>query len=520
MIEREPLGAAARDGGRARGRPRRPRRRRGSPPRPASSSCRALGAAGAPASARRGAARGVPARPARRTTASTRSAARELELLARRSFDARAVLARRSPRGGPTVAAAAGRGAGVAGALDAWAGWYADALSEPPPAPAPWDPQRMEYRFQVAAGLERQGEVQLDAAEYAGGRLDWYSFDVAPRTLPGMGARGALEQPRPARACRRPPASPARPRRAGGRSRTRAVWFGDLDTAPEDLARVAVAASARSFGDDWFLVPCRLPAGVHRRAPTRVTVLDTFGEAHASARAPSSTGPAASGASSSSRATPPPTPTSSPGPRRCPWLFLPPALAGVHREPRRSRRSCSCATRSPTSAGRPSCGSRARPAGSIDRAARARAARRPPPAPPPTDAWRYRLATPVPDHQVPLVPGALADDGGLYLQRGRLAIAVRTRSDARRARPDPRARTGAADPRRRGARDRRARDAQLADGPHRPTAASCSGSAAARTPGRRGARRASLRRADRSDLDVLPVDLLDAGDGALHLLGG
>ena len=54
----------------------------------------------------------------------------------------------------------------------------------------------------------------------------------------------------------------------------------------------------------------------------------------------------------------------------------------------------------------------------VDRAARARAAM-PPPAPPAEGAWDYRLATPVPEHQIPLVP--VYKDAALYLQRGRMA---------------------------------------------------------------------------------------------------
>ena len=58
----------------------------------------------------------------------------------------------------------------------------------------------------------------------------------------------------------------------------------------------------------------------------------------------------------------------------------------------------------------------------IDRAARARAAMVTP-TPPTEDAWRYALATAVPEHQVPLVPVTMRD-GGLRLQRGRLATAA------------------------------------------------------------------------------------------------
>ena len=56
----------------------------------------------------------------------------------------------------------------------------------------------------------------------------------------------------------------------------------------------------------------------------------------------------------------------------------------------------------------------------VDRAAQARAEAQPPPTAAP-DAWLYQLATDVLDHQVPLVPVRHSRNGGLYLQRGRLA---------------------------------------------------------------------------------------------------
>jgi hypothetical protein len=59
----------------------------------------------------------------------------------------------------------------------------------------------------------------------------------------------------------------------------------------------------------------------------------------------------------------------------------------------------------------------------IDRAARARA-EAPSPATVFPDAWRYQLATRVLSHQVPLVPVRSDRDGGLYLQRGRMATAA------------------------------------------------------------------------------------------------
>jgi len=343
----------------------------------------------------------------------------ELELLARRVPDARAVFDDHVRSGGADFAALPGAAAADAqAAVGAWATWYATWCSEPADGAEPWNPERMEYRFQISAGVSPQGEVQLDAAEYPGGHLDWYSFDSAAGDAPDMGARGQLEQhhlrvlPTPAR--------------FAGQAASRwwqvedaAVWFGDIGAAPEDLARVAVAGFGTTFGDKWYLVPCRLPNGVVARAAA-VHVLDCFGETHVIRSCAELDGPdrvwrsfELTGDDSAD--------AELLNDRRCPWLLLPPALAGATQSSpieevallrdEVANLGWAAEMRIESAAGR-----------TIDRAARARAAMVAP-SPPAEDAWRYELATPVPEHQVPLVPVTMPD-GGLRLQRGRLATAA------------------------------------------------------------------------------------------------
>ena len=107
----------------------------------------------------------------------------ELALLARRAPDARAVLEDLAA-GGAVVDGLPGAGP-LRPVFDAWRDWCAGWCAEPEPGAAPWDPQRMAYRFQVAAGIGGDAELQLDAAEYTGGRLDWYAFDLAAQHAPG-----------------------------------------------------------------------------------------------------------------------------------------------------------------------------------------------------------------------------------------------------------------------------------------------------------------------------------------------
>jgi hypothetical protein len=199
------------------------------------------------------------------------------------------------------------------------------------------------------------------------------------------------------------------------------VWFGDLGTAPKDLARVAVAGFGAIFGDSWYLVPCRLPTGSIVRADT-VTVLDCFGEAHVIRSCAELDGPERvwrffelTGDDSADAARL--------RDRQSPWLLLAPALAGVTQSPpieevallrdEAANLGWAAELRIESAAGR-----------TIDRSARARMAA--PPAPPPPAAgepWRYRLEVTVPANLVPLVPVRSLDDGALYPQRGRVEAA-------------------------------------------------------------------------------------------------
>jgi hypothetical protein len=310
----------------------------------------------------------------------------------------------------------------VRDAFDAWRRWYGELYSEPPEGTASWDASGMEYAFQIAAGVGPQQEVRLEAPEYTGGRLDWYSFDVAG---PGvtLGGSGTLEAhdltvvPTPVRYAGQAASRWWQVENAN-------VWFGDMNTAPADLARVAVASYGLLFGDDWLLVPCRLPLGVLARGH-HVHVLDTYGDRHTIRSCAENDGAGrtwryfeltgdhsadvlaiTSGPTTPSKAT------------ACPWMLLPPTLAGrtesrpieeiaLHRD-EIANLAWAAELRIESTSGR-----------TIDRAALARAAMAPA-TPAADDAWRYRLTTQVPAHQVPLVP--VRKDGGLYLQRGRLAV--------------------------------------------------------------------------------------------------
>jgi hypothetical protein len=333
----------------------------------------------------------------------------ELALLARRSFDARALRA-------AAALPASITGAAATRAFDAWTVWYDALYPTPAVNTTSWAPSRMEYSFRLGAHPDGDDEVVLDAPEYVGGRLDWYSFDLRTDL--------AALQAAPAKSDRRVNVIPTTATFAGQAAsrwwevEDSAVWFGDLHAAPEDLARVAVAAFEMSFGDDWFRIPTRVPAG-HIARVRQLRLYDSFGREHRIRSCAELDGPdrtwrffELSGDPSADAA--------GLADRTCPWLFVAPALAGVTEgapleevlllRDEIANNGWAAELRVEANSGRV-----------VDRAARARAAMPPPPPAPTGDAWQYRLAQPVQEHLVPLLPVELEDVSGLYLQRGRLA---------------------------------------------------------------------------------------------------
>ena len=154
----------------------------------------------------------------------------------------------------------------------AWERWYEDRLMDRPELDC-WDPERMEYRFQVRASTEGSAVV-LNAKEYPGGHLDWFSFDMgkedstAPAETEDADPRAVL---------------PA-PVQFAGMAASRwwefedgTVNFGDVNASAVDFARMITAAFATCYGDDWFVVPVRVPIGSLAKIIS-LEVRDSFGD--------------------------------------------------------------------------------------------------------------------------------------------------------------------------------------------------------------------------------------------------
>ncbi len=156
-------------------------------------------------------------------------------------------------------------------------------MSEAPAAQSTWVEERLEHRFEVAVQLYNelslpQQQIVLNAQEYAGGRLDWSTFDVrAGATMAGTASSAAWANkvitfqglPTPIEF----PGMPV-PRyweMAEGR-----VDLSRLEPAADDLGRMLLMEFALIYSNDWQVIPIEAPVGTILRVSS-LTATDTFG---------------------------------------------------------------------------------------------------------------------------------------------------------------------------------------------------------------------------------------------------
>lgn len=330
----------------------------------------------------------------------------ELELLASRSFDGAALAADLRAGGAPDP--------GIAAVADRWlAGVDAFAVLPPNGRAGGWDPERMEYSFEVAAP-RFTGGIRLSAAGYPGGHLDWQAYEMPAGAAPAF-ATGASEKR--LEMVPVPLTYPGMPAPRWWAFEDGAVYWGDIQGGPQDLARYLVASFATLGSDDWWLVPVDLPRGVLAQT-IAVEVIDSFGGRHPIVST-AAADHAREGEARSWRFFEL-TGDTAPAAGHAPFLLLPAALAphedGTPVEEvlfaRDEGANLAWAVERVVEgpAGRPVL-RRAAPASDV--------------APPAAGAWGYRLATPVPTNAVPLVPVRTDDPlaPAIRLQRGRMATA-------------------------------------------------------------------------------------------------
>jgi hypothetical protein len=140
-------------------------------------------------------------------------------------------------------------------------------------ADSAWSDQRLEYDFSVATATG--DELVLNARGHPGGTLDWPSFDAADgatiRPAAGAAATKVVRTVIPA-----PVSFKGMPAPRYWEIEDGSVDLGAIDAAADDLARLLVMEFALVYGNDFFVVPVRLPVGSVSTVSSLV-VTDSFG---------------------------------------------------------------------------------------------------------------------------------------------------------------------------------------------------------------------------------------------------
>jgi len=152
--------------------------------------------------------------------------------------------------------------------LAKWIAWLDEMLYEGDASQSSWLRNRMEYAFALKAG-----DTKLDAAEYTDGHVDWEDFQASAAQTVAEPVRQtfsvASRHPTPVR-------YPGMPAERFWEFEDGAVNFAGAEAGVTDLLRMSVTEFALTFGNDWFLVPVRLPVGwIHRVSDFVIT--DSFG---------------------------------------------------------------------------------------------------------------------------------------------------------------------------------------------------------------------------------------------------
>lgn len=181
---------------------------------------------------------------------------------------------------------------GVPAVLSAFLSFRGALFSEPVTL-ASWQSQKLDYAFALGSP-SIPDTITLEAPEFSGGHLDWYSFSLGDTVNPAP-------TPQTPPADVPPPADISTvtydflPNQVVFRGMPDSRWwnfedavtdFGQLDVQHVDLAKLLVMEFALVYGNDWFWVPIPVDVGISgsstapRGTLSRVTdllVTDTFG---------------------------------------------------------------------------------------------------------------------------------------------------------------------------------------------------------------------------------------------------
>jgi hypothetical protein len=166
--------------------------------------------------------------------------------------------------------------------IDAFLAWIDRQYTQPPAAAPPvWDVERLSYALTASAPPINDTQLTLAAARYDEGRLDWYSFEVVPDApaLPIDGPDHVPPAPEDEAISFLPVIASFKgmPNPRFWAMEERQVNFGALEAQTTDHLLLVLAELGLVYGNDWFVVPYRLPVNTLCEVLSLV-VTDVFGD--------------------------------------------------------------------------------------------------------------------------------------------------------------------------------------------------------------------------------------------------
>ncbi len=173
---------------------------------------------------------------------------------------------------------------GLTGAAQDFQRWFQRTYSQPEALDDPaWADSYLEYQFACATPGEGDDQQQtvLFAEQYHQGHLDWYSFDLASASqLQDKGGANVVESAftdeAPLAFIPSPVDFPGMPNVRWWEFEDRRVDFGSIQPSTTDLATLILVEFGLIYGNDWSVIPYRLPVGVLSDI-VGVVVTDVFG---------------------------------------------------------------------------------------------------------------------------------------------------------------------------------------------------------------------------------------------------
>ena len=153
-------------------------------------------------------------------------------------------------------------------AFEAHRAWFAATFAVP--AATAWHGEQLEYAFGASVARDA-GTIGLAASEYTGGRIDWYAADQSIAGPQPGNSRLDLRTVIP-----QPAAYPGMPKPRWWQFEDAAIDLGRLRADTTDSARIVVGEFALLYGNNWFVVATRQPAGTVAELEG-VVVSDVFG---------------------------------------------------------------------------------------------------------------------------------------------------------------------------------------------------------------------------------------------------